>query len=561
MKWMMTGLTLASTVQAASRPPEDRAPNVVLIMTDDQGYGDFSNMDHPYLKTPNLDRLKSQSVSLENFLVAPVCAPTRAMLMTGRYPYRTGTHDTYQSRVNMWGDEKTIGEYFQDAGYVTGLFGKWHLGYNYPLRAGDQGFDTYVTWQEMQHSRQRPLLEEDGVFTYHANFMSDVFRDKAVEFIRKNKDRPFFCYYPLYLPHSHSDNLEITLAYRRRFAEYPEVDARSQAIYGMIEKADELIGTVLDELDKLGLSECTIVVFLSDNGPTSIRHLDGSLDRNAGLRGRKGSVYEGGIRVPFYVRWPGRLEAGTTVDRMGHVGDVLPTVLDLSGITPATWEKPLDGQSLVPLLTGSGTDWPDRYYFLHWVRQGKEAIHAAKWKSSTVRGERWKLVNGQELYDLQEDPAEARNVAEHFPDIVTDLRDRYTAWFAAVTAERDLQAAPNIVGSAAQPEVHLYFFEKNQEAAPAGWPIEVATEGTYMVCVENLQHHMFGEGVVAVLRCGDVERRQQLDPKLADLVFEGVNLPLGRHVLELDFEGDVTPKPWRYGLQDLGHRLVWIRKE
>lgn len=145
MKWLMTVLALAVSIQAESKPQDERPPNVVLIMTDDQGYGDFSNRGHPYLQTPNMDRLKSESVSFKNFLVAPVCAPTRAGLMTGRYTYRTGVHDTYQSRVNMWSDEKTVAEYMKEAGYATGLFGKWHIGYKAPLTPADQGFDTYIT--------------------------------------------------------------------------------------------------------------------------------------------------------------------------------------------------------------------------------------------------------------------------------------------------------------------------------------------------------------------------------------------------------------------------------
>lgn len=561
MKWMMTGAVLAGGVYAGSQPPEAERPNVVLIMTDDQGYGDLSNMDHPYLKTPNMDRLKAEGVSFENFLVAPVCAPTRAGLMTGRYTYRTGVHDTYQSRVNMWSDEKTIAEYLKDAGYSTGLFGKWHIGYNAPLTAGDQGFDTYITWEEMQHSRQRPLLEENGRFSYYPKVMSDVFCDKAVEFIRANKERPFFCYWPLYLPHAHHDNMEVETRYTERFQALENLTPKACRVYGMIEKADELLGRVLDAIDAAGLRENTIVIFLSDNGPTYIKYRDGTLDENGGLRGHKGQVYEGGIRVPFYVRWPGRLPAGKSVETMGNYTDVLPTLLELCGATPDQWEKPLDGRSLVPLLASSSTDWPDRFYFMHFQRQGPQQILANMWENGCVRGERWKLVNGDELYDLQNDPDESENLAAKYPQRVIAMRGEYKAWFESVTGERNLTAAPNYVGAPGQAETMLYFFEKDQEVDPAGWPIDVKSTGPYMICVENLQHTMFGDEVTCTLRCGDVEISQPVDPIKADLLFEGVELPLGVHTFQIDFSGDVLDKKWRYNLADLGHRLVWIRKE
>lgn len=546
--------------------PQDK-PNVVLIMTDDQGYGDFSNMDHPYLKTPNMDRLKAEGVSFENFLVAPVCAPTRAGLLTGRYTYRTGVHDTYQSRVNMWSDEKTIAEYMKDAGYVTGLFGKWHVGYNKPLTAGDQGFDTYITWQEMQHSRQRPLLEENGKFVYYPQIMSDVFCDKAIAFIQKHastdsaSSKPFFCYWPLYLPHSHKDNMEVERRYMKRFGADKNLTPKAHRVYGMIEKADELIGRVLDAIDKAGIRENTMILFLSDNGPTHLKHLDGSFDENGGLRGRKTSVYEGGIRSPFYVSWPGRLQSGFEVSKMGNYTDVLPTILDLCGITPTTWEKPLDGKSLAPLIFQEGSEWPDRYFYMHFQRQGPDQIRSKKWKNSCVRGERWKLVDGNKLYDLEKDPGEADNLAKKNPDRVAAMRKAYEQWFADTTGERNLTAAPNAVGAPEQSETILYFFEKDQEITPAGWPIDVQSKGSYMIGVENLQHTMFDGQVSCTLRCGNLVITQIIDPSRADILFESVELPLGVHTLQIDFEGNVKQKKWRYNLGDLGHRLVWIRQE
>lgn len=413
----------------------------------------------------------------------------------------------------------------------------------------------------MQHSRQRPLLEENGRFTYHPKVMSDVFCDKAIEFIDEHKDKPFFLYWPLFLPHSHSDNMEVEARYQERFKAYPNLTPKAWRVYGMIEKADELLGRVLQALDESGLRENTVVIFLSDNGPTLIRHRDGTLDENGGLRGRKNSVYEGGIRVPFYVRWPGRLPSGSEVKLMGNYTDVLPTILDLCGATPVEWEKPLDGNSLVPLLTGSSDNWPERTFFMHFQRQGPQQIRSKMWENGFVRGERWKLVNGDELYDLQNDPDESKNLAAQHADRLAEMREAYQAWFDEVTGERNLTAAPNYVGAPGQDETILYFFEKDQEVDPAGWPIDVRSKGPYMICIENLQHTMFGENIIATLRCGDLEISKPVDPVLADLLFEGVDLPLGTHALQVDFSGDVLDKKWRYNLADLGHRLVWIRKE
>lgn len=550
---------------AASRPPSavSENPNVILILADDQGWGQMSNMNHPYLRTPNMDRLKSESVSFSNFLVAPVCAPTRACLMTGRYNYRTGVSDTYQSRVNMWSDEKTVAEYLNDTGYATGLFGKWHLGYNSPLRPCDQGFDTYASWQEMQHSRQLPLIEEDGVFRYYPEFMSDVFCDKAIEFIQANRNQPFFCFYPLYLPHAHLDNMQVPEKYSKRFLQYEELTTQARDVYGMIEMADEELGRLLDAVDANGLRQNTVIIYVSDNGPSAQRSKGKHLELNNGLRGYKGSVYEGGMRVPFFVRWPGHVPAGTEVDFMANATDLLPTILDLCDATPAQWKRPLDGESILPLLLNPSTDsWnSNKVYCMHFFRKGVDSIRANMWENGCVREERYKLVNGDELYDLKNDPYEANNIADQMPDRVQSMRQTYQTWFSDVTGERGLVAAANGIGVPDQPVTYLYFFEKDQEVDPDGWPVEIVSEGNYTICIENLRHDMFGENVQCVLRCGDLTLKKPVDKNKVDLVFEGAPLPLGRYTFQIDFEGDVQQKTWRYGLADLGHRLVWIRKE
>ena len=359
-------------------------PNVLLIITDDQGYGDLGCHGNEKVRTPNIDRFASQSVRFTQFCVAPVCTPTRASLMTGRYHHRTGAIDTYQGRALMQPDETTIPEVLKSAGYRTGLFGKWHLGDNYPRRPQEQGFDEVLMHRgggmvqpgDPPGSRYMyPVLQHNGVQKDYKGYCTDVFTDGVIRFIEAGKDAPFFAYVAFNAPHT---PLEVPDEWVRPYRGMG-LDETTARIYAMVENIDANVGRLLKRLDELKLAENTIVLYMHDNGPQQKRF-------NANLRGLKGSVYEGGIRSPLFVRW-----AGTTrpreVDKLaGHI-DLFPTLLELCR---AKYEatRPLDGMSLAPLVLGHKVEWVDRTLFIQWHRGDEPKLY----ENCAVRQD-WKSIN------------------------------------------------------------------------------------------------------------------------------------------------------------------------
>jgi arylsulfatase A-like enzyme len=450
---------LAASTAALVRAAE-RRPNVVLIMTDDQGFGDVSIHGNDKLKTPNMDRVGREGVRFTQFHVNPVCSPTRASLMTGRYYYRTGVVDTYLGRSMMHADEVTLAEMLGNAGYRTGLFGKWHLGDNYPMRPGDQGFQESVAIKggglgqpsdfPGGGSYTDPILLHNGKPTRYKGYCTDIYVNEALKFIQSNRDRPFFVYLPTNSPHT---PLEIDQTYVEPFrkAGLDEVTAK---IYGMVTEVDKNVGRVLKALDDWKLTENTIVIFMTDNGPQQKRW-------NAGMRGQKGTVYEGGIRVPFFLRWPAVIKPGTTVDRLaGHI-DVVPTLLEACGASPAANVK-IDGRSLMPLLKNPGTAWQDRTMFFQWHRGDAPELYRA----CAARNQRWKLVNGKELYDLESDSAESKDVSAEHPEIVARLRAEYESWFKDVSSRG--YAPPRIHIGATQ-ENPVILTRQDWRGPRAGW--------------------------------------------------------------------------------------------
>lgn len=333
--------------------------------------------------SPNLDRLARDGARVDRFYVAPVCSPTRASLLTGRYHYRTGVVDTYLGRSLMHADEVTVAEMLSAAGYRTGIFGKWHLGDNYPLRAMDQGFHETLTLNgggigqpsdpPGGESYFDPMLRQNGRWVKTAGYVSDVITDAAIEFIDRHRARPFFAYLSFKAPHTplqapprlYDKYRAMDLALdppRQPGHPVQKFDADTTAkIYAMVENIDENVGRVLTKLDELKLAENTLVIFLTDNGPQQPRY-------NAGMLRLKGTVHEGGIRVPFFVRWPGRAPAGRLVNNRiaAHI-DVTPTILEACGVTRPVRVR-FDGVSLVPLLGDASTGWPARTLFFQWHR-------------------------------------------------------------------------------------------------------------------------------------------------------------------------------------------------
>ncbi|MDX1984154.1 MAG: sulfatase-like hydrolase/transferase [Bryobacteraceae bacterium] len=407
----------AMPVLAAAQTPR---PNVVLIMSDDQGYGDLSLHGNPHLQTPNLDKLGRQGVQFSRFYVSPVCAPTRASLLTGRYHLRSGVHGVTTGRETMRPNEVTIAEALKPAGYRTGLIGKWHLGENYPYVPHAQGFDEFIGFRTGHWTEYwNPPLERNGVPFRAEGFIADVFTDEAIRFVEANAQRRFFLYLAYNTPHSPY------LAPERYWEQYRSLGLPPQvaAVYSMVANLDENIGRFLQSLDRLDLASNTVVMFLTDNGPNGQRY-------NAGMRGAKGSVYEGGVRVPFFIRWPRGFEGGREIDRIAGAIDVLPTVLDLCELRrpPA---PPLDGVSLVPLLEGAVEHWPERMLFTH---RGERDNPGAMYNGA-VRTQRYNLVNGTELYDVLEDPGEKDNIAAGQPEVAAKLRAAYERWFKVAASQ------------------------------------------------------------------------------------------------------------------------------
>ena len=395
-------------------------PNIILILADDQGYGDIRSHDNDQIDTPVLDRLAGDGARFERFFVSPVCAPTRAALLTGRYHPRGGVHGVTRGYENLRAEEVTIAEVLKQAGYVTGCFGKWHNGRHWPMHPNGQGFDEFLGFCGGHWNRYfDTTLEHNGQPVETKGYVADVLTDAAIDFVRQNRERSFFCYVPYNTPHSP------WLAPDEYFNKYKAkgLDNTTACAYAMCENLDHNIGRLLKELDELKLSEQTIVFFLTDNGPNSDRY-------NGGMKGRKGSLHEGGVRVPLFVRWPGHIEPQTVVKPITAHIDLLPTIVELCGLEKSS-TRPLDGVSLAPLLCGQDQDWPERMIFNHGVRTGGvEGRHGA------ARSQRWRAVHyrrGWELYDMQADPGQIRNVAKQFPEVLKRHADAFYASFADVT--------------------------------------------------------------------------------------------------------------------------------
>lgn len=430
--------TAAAALYEADAQPNKR-PNIVLLVSDDQGFGDLSIHGNPHLRTPHLDRIADEGAEFTQFLVNPVCSPTRASLMTGRYYYRTGVVDTYMGRSMMHPDEITIAEALRRAGYHTGIFGKWHLGDHYPLRPTEQGFEQALVHlgggigqpsdPPEGNSYLNPRLMHNGKPERRNGYCTDIFFDAALDFISQNKKRPFFAYIATNAPHA---PLEVAETYVAPFRKQG-LDETTAKTYGMLANLDENTGRLLNHLKKQGLEQNTILIFMSDNGPTPARF-------NCGMRGLKGSVYEGGIRVPFFVRWPDVIKPGIKIDRLAAHIDVFPTLLEATGTArppaPPVSAK-IDGTSLLSLMLHSKTSetWPDRTLYFQWHRGDRAELY----KNCAARSQRYKLVDGKELYDLLEDPSESRDISAKESEKLASMRAGYEAWFKDVSETRDFE--------------------------------------------------------------------------------------------------------------------------
>jgi len=407
-----------------------RRPNIVLIMTDDQGWGDVTAHGNDKLKTPNMDLLARQGAWFDRFYVSPVCAATRASLMTGRYHPRTGVHGVTRGEENMRLEEVTLADVFKTAGYATGCFGKWHNGRHYPYHPNGRGFDEFYGFCAGHWNNYFDTgLDHNGKDVKSSGFIIDDLTDKAIAFIRANRSKPFLCYVPYNTPHT---PWQVPDKYWDRVKKRGISKDTTVCAYAMCENIDDNIGRILKKLDDLKLTGDTIVIFLSDNGPNTGRW-------NGEMKGRKGSTDEGGVRVPFFLRWPGHVKPRKIEQIASHI-DVLPTLAALAGIgKPKTC--PLDGVSLVPLLEGKAKDWPDRMIFSTW--RGRVSLRTQQYRA-----------NAQALYDMTSDPHQKKNIASAKPYIHAKLAAACITW-AADVGLKDRTVRPIPIGYPQRPVVTM----------------------------------------------------------------------------------------------------------
>jgi arylsulfatase A-like enzyme len=496
-------------------------PNIILIMTDDQGYGDLAIHGNPWIKTPEMDKLYGESVRLTDFHVGTTCSPTRAGLITGRNCNEVGVWHTIIGRNFLRQGELTIADILKENGYRTGIFGKWHLGDNYPYLPQYRGFEESVV-----HGGggvgQTPDFWNNDYFddTYFRNgepekfkgYCTDIWFREATTFIESKKDEPFFCYITPNAPHGPYHVPQ----------QYIDIYAGNDSIpnpnfYGMITNIDENLGMLRQKLEELEIADNTILVFMTDNGTSSGVKLDENgyptgIGYNAGMRGKKGSPYEGGHRVPFFIHWKGGgLAHDEDIAHIASYTDVVPTLLDLCNIehNPTI---PFEGESFKSLLLDPSSQWKSRTLITD--TQRKEFL--VKWKDASIMNDDYRLIRGEELYDYKSDPGQTTNVAEQFPEVVKEMRNEYEQWWDRVS-QRSEEINPIPIGfndeavrltshdihtdNKGQPAWHQIHVRNNR--SPEGfWIIEVEEKGKYSIDVHRYPRET-GVGFNEAIPIGD----------------------------------------------------------
>ena len=520
---------------------EAKKPNVILIMTDDQGYGDLGSLGSPYVKTPNLDKFYNESVRFTDFHVDPSCSPTRSALLTGNYSARAGVWHTIGGRSLLKEGMVTMADVVSDNGYKTAVFGKWHLGENYPFRPNDRGFQEAVVhggggigqspdfWGNDYYD---DTYKHNGEFQKYDGYCNTVWFTEAIDYIEKNKDEPFFCYIPTNLPHA---PLNVDEKYVEPFK--GKVSERLAKYYGMVEKIDEDVATLFRKVAELGLDENTIIIFMTDNGPcpwfggVEMDFETGFVEEGytAGMRGAKIWGYENAHRVPFFIRWPSAgIQGGKDIDALSAHIDVLPTLIELCGLKGADSLK-FDGRSLKPLLNGKMNQWEDdRTIFVH----NQRVEYPVKDKEYQVITKDWRLVNREEreLYNIKKDGGQKVNVVEENPEVVEELHKRYEDWWQDVSVGFD-QYATMYVGSEHENPVTLYSHDAHTRKGEKIWTVNVARDGRYEVAVnrwpnesgksigENGKGDLVDRIVSASLKVGNIEQTVQVDGEMNSAKF------------------------------------------
>ncbi len=469
------------------------SPNIIFILTDDQGYGDLGCTGNPIIRTPNIDKFHDESVRMTNFHVGPTCAPTRAGLMTGHYANSAGVWHTIGGRSLLRREEWTLANALSENGYETAIFGKWHLGDAYPYRPIDRGFKKSIVHGGGGISQTPDCWGNDyfddtyfvdGAAKKFEGYCTDVFFREALSFIEENMDNPFFCYIAANAPHS---PYNVDSKYSDMYKGLMQEDRAR--FYGMISNIDDNFGMLRRRLKELGLSDNTILIFMTDNGSSCGAKLDMgefvSDGYNAGLRGLKNSEYDGGHRVPFFIRWSkGQLNHGIDVNEIAANVDFMPTILDLCGIKQKDGIA-FHGKSLNKLLY-KGYEWDERTM----VTDSQRLTYPVKWRKSAVMTNKWRLINGRELYDMTVDREQRNDIADLHPDIIDALRLEYEKWWDIVSEQFD-KDIPMVLGDVPiQLTTHDLRNEECDTAWNQGqirqglkvsgyWEIEVEEQGVY----------------------------------------------------------------------------------
>ena len=464
-------------------------PNVVIFLADDSGWGDYSFNGNANLRTPNIDSLSRSGAVLDRFYVCSVCAPTRAEFLTGRYHPRGGVRGVSTGLERLNADEKTIADSFKAAGYATGALGKWHNGSQWPYHPNARGFDEYYGFTSGHWGEYfDPPLDHNGRPVRGKGYVADDLTAHAIDFIDRNRDKPFFCYVPFNTPHS---PWAVPDEFWRRFKDKPiamrakagdkEELAHTRCALAMVENLDWNVGRVLNRLDELQLAHNTIVVYFSDNGPNSWRW-------NGGMKGRKGSTDEGGLRSTFFMRWPAKIKPGTSMREIAGAIDLLPTLAALAGVA-RVGDKPLDGRDLSPLLLGKAGEWPERMIFSH--QNG----------AVSARSQRYRFDSRGALFDMVADPGQTKDIAAEKSEVAARFAEAVAAW-RAETLPKSKDDRPYPVGYVEFPRTPLpardgishggvdrsagapncsYFVHWTSLDDKITWDIAVRTSGTYDV--------------------------------------------------------------------------------
>ncbi|MCO6047917.1 arylsulfatase [Aeoliella sp. ICT_H6.2] len=567
-------------------------PNVILVMTDDQGYGEFGCHGNPVAQTPNIDKLASQSVSFTDFHVAPMCTPTRGQLLTGVDALRNAACNVSSGRALLRADLDTMADVFKSAGYHTGMFGKWHLGDNYPYRPQDRGFDETLWFRSSYIGSMSDYWENDyfadmyfrnGDQQRHDGYCTDIFFDEAIAWMKQQGDAPFFTYLPLnsahapfFVPEKYRAPIRKALKQNKELYDKltPQQRGRLVSYLAMGANIDENMGKLEQFLTESGLADNTIVVFLTDNGSTF-----GPMYYNAGMRGGKTTLWEGGHRVPCFIRWPqGNLGEPREVAGLTQVQDLLPTLIELTGVEGP--QQPMDGTSLAPVLRGDKPKVDDRVLVINYSRMpqfnvtytdGNPAIPQRE--GAVVMWQSWRLVEDRWLYDLSTDPLQEHDVAAEHPEIVEKLRTKLDEWWAGV---KDIVAEPQrvTIGSDAENPTRLaaaeWFdvFVDQQGQIRHGvrkngvWHLDVAEPGSYRIAISRfpsesglalgdaVERTKLVDGAMGAgpawniahgrIHIGETELEQTADPSSPAIEFQ-VTLPAGPTSLQtwlLDPEGN-----------------------